>query len=357
MRPSAARPRRLTWLAPVGAFAVTAAVAAGAAFALLSGGNGDEDEVPAASDGSPSAIGRLEPLDAPSRDGRSVGSLPDGTLLRIEGRSADGGWLAVVELGVNGEEVASPVSGWVPVAEVDGVESPATLVVVEEDRFREPTLAGAPRTPTPTAQSSPTLTPDLPDLAVSAVYALDNELVVAIENVGNADADGPLEVSIDGREPHRIDVGKALRPGDILESTIEGEYVQRRGQVSVTLTALTISEENAGNNVFSGVVAPDVPNDIEIFTVATDAADDHIVVTLRNNSLIPLHGTVTLGVRQAEPVNQLLLRGEYALDIEAGGTQRIDLTEVVGIAPEFLRVILSTDAISDADTSNNTFPR
>ena len=353
MRPPAARARRLVWLAPLAAFAAVAGVTAVVAVALLAG---DDDPAADATVAGPTAAERLEVRDAPEAGASALATLPAGTPLRVEGRSGGGGWLAVTALGLDRRPLAEPVTGWAPASAVAGVADPSALAVVEADRFRRPPLAGAPSSPTP--GSSPTLTPDLPDLLVDDVYARDNRLVVVIGNAGSADADGPIEVSVDGGPAHRVDVGgKPLRPGDTLEQALDGEYVQRRARVSVTLRAAGIQEENAGNNVFTGVVEPDAPNDIEILDVAIDPDGDHVVVTIRNNSLIPLAGQVTIGVRQTAPANQLLLREELPLAVAAGGTQRYELAGLTGIGLAFLRVILSSDAISDADSANNTFPR
>ena len=353
MRPSAAR-ALLVWLAPLAAFATVTGVTAVVAVALLAGGD-DAEPSDDASTAGPVAALRIEVLDAPGAGGSALATLPAGTPLRVEGRSADGGWLAVTELDLDRGTLAEPVAGWAPADAVAGVANPAAFAVVAADRFRLPPLAGAPASATPS--SGPTLTPDLPDLRVDDVYARDNRLVVVVANAGSADADGPIEVSVDGGPPHRIDVGKPLRPGDTLEQVLDGEYVQRRAEVSVALSAAAAGEENAGNNLFSGVVEPDSPNDLEILEAAIDPDGDHLVVTVRNNSLIPLTGQVTIGVRQTAPTNQLLLREELPLEVAAGGTQRFDLTELSGVGIEFLRVILSSNAISDADSANNTFPR
>ena len=218
----------------------------------------------------------------------------------------------------------------------------------------------APDTPraatTPGTDARPTLAPDLPDLLVREVFARDNQLVVVVANEGAGDADGRMEVAVDGGPPRRIDTGKVLRPGDILERAVDGEYVQRRAEVSVTLLTPDI-EENAANNTFEGVVAPDIANDIEVLGVGIDPGGGHMVVEVRNNSLIPLAGVLTLEVRPSASPDRLLLREERPLDIEAGGTSRYDLSELTGIDPASVVVSVSTDAISDADSANNRFPR
>lgn len=353
MRPPAARSLRLAWLAPLAAFLAAAGVTAIVAVALLAGGEDQPED--ALESASPAAASSIAILDAPSADAAQIAVLPVGTPLRIEGRSADGGWLAVTELGLDRASLAAPVAGWAHIGGISGLADSSALTVVDAGRYRRPSVAPAAETPADGVR--PTLTPDLPDLLVDSVYARENRLVVVVANGGSADADGAIEVRVDGGEPHRIDVGKPLRPGDTLERALDGEYVQRRATVIVTLSAAAIREENAGNNTFSGVVSPDAPNDLEVVGVELDPDEGFVVVMVRNNSLIPLAGAVTIGVRQTVPADQLLLREERALDVAAGATQRFELTALSGVGAEFLRVIISTDAISDADSANNTFPR
>lgn len=333
---------RWSWLAPLLSLVVAAAATALLALALLGSDDGES------SDGTPAALARIALRDAPDEDARLLGTLVGNAPLRIDGRSRDSRWLAVTALdaGVSGWILASAIA---PPPDLDG------LPVVEPPA---PVAATPAVTATAEREVTPTLTPDHPDLAVTDVFSRDNRLVVVISNEGSADADGPIEVSVDGRAAHRIDVGKPLRPGDRIEHALEGEYVQRRAQVVVTVrAAATINEQNAGNNVFSGIVAPDVANDIELSDVAYGGVDPHLIVTIRNHSLIPLRGVITIGIRQTSPTDRLLLRAERQLDVAADGTQTFDFTEFSGIPLEFLRVIVSTDAISDANSANNTLPR
>jgi hypothetical protein len=214
-------------------------------------------------------------------------------------------------------------------------------------------------TPSPTATSTenPTLTPDVPDLVVQRIGSRDNHVLVVVANEGAADAEGPIEVSVDGGQPHRIDVGKPLRPGDSVEQVLDGEFVQRRARVTVEITTIAPREENAGNNVLSDVVEPDVPNDLELRAVARDQATGELLVTIANLSPIPLVGTVLIGVRQTVPSDELLLRDMRSLDVDVGGENTFRFVELIDLDLSTIRVILSTDAITDADPSNNTVPR
>ncbi|MYI82381.1 MAG: hypothetical protein F4056_03415 [Chloroflexi bacterium] len=193
---------------------------------------------------------------------------------------------------------------------------------------------------------------------VREVFSRLNQLFVVVANAGNADADGVVEVSIDGGPPHPIDTGKALRPGDFLEYPLEGEYVQRRGQVVVTVRpTASIVERNAGNNVFVGVVTPDAPNDLAVIDITYGGSGPHLIATIRNRSPIPLTGEVTIAIREFSAEDQLLLRETRELDVERGATQAFEFPAITTPPLESVQVIISTDAINDADASNNLLPR
>ncbi len=190
------------------------------------------------------------------------------------------------------------------------------------------------------------------------VFSRLNQLFVVVANAGTADADGVIEVSIDGGTPHPIDTGKALRPGDLIEYPLEGEYVQRRGQVVVTVRpSASIVERNAGNNVFVGVVTPDAPNDLAVIDITYGGSGPHLIATIRNRSPIPLRGEVTIAIREIEAQDDLLLRETRELDVERGATQAFEFPAITTAPLESVQVIISTDAINDADASNNLLPR
>ena len=298
----------------------------------------------------PEAARATPALDAPGSGGRSRGELAAGTPLRIEGRSADGEWLAVSAAN-EGSSDSSPLAGWVPVDAVAGAGGVEALPVLDARAFR---LAVA--SPAEDARPTP---PDRPDLVVRDVFARNNRLVVVVANEGSGDAspDGVIEASVDGGRFVRIDTGKALRPGDVLEAAVEGAYVQRRSSVSITLRVWGVIEADTGNNTFDAEVAPDTFNDIEVLGIGRDAESGRIVVEVRNNSPIPLAGTVTLEVKDSTPGGPPILAEVFPLDVESGATSRYDLPALVDADPGSISVTASTDAINDADSANNTYPR
>ncbi len=302
---------RWRWLAPPLVLVVTAAVTAGVALLVFDSPSA-EDPVPPPT--SPAAVATATPSVSPSP-------------------------------GTSASPAAGSLSPTPPATETPAATaSPATSP-----------------TPTPSREARPTPDPsrtDYPDLVVREVFSRLNQLFVVVANAGNADADGVVEVSIDGGPPHRIDTGKALRPGDFLEYPIEGEYVQRRGQVVVTVRpTASIVERNAGNNVFVGVVTPDAPNDLAVIDITYGGSGPHLIATIRNRSPIPLTGEVTIAIREFSAEDELLLREPRELDVERGATQAFEFPAITTAPLESVQVIISTDAINDADVSNNLLPR
>lgn len=334
---------RLAWVA-----SLAVVVAAGAVTALLVvflfGGDGGDDDVPAV----PTLARDVTLLAAPRDDAEPLATLQQGIPVAVTGRSDDGRWLAIE---ISGRDV----SGWAPATAVDNVSDLDGLTVIAG--------AGAEAPPSPTtASGAPTQTPDFADLTVEDAFSRDNRLVVVIANHGDADVLGAVTVVVDGGAPRRIDVsGKPLRPGDALEAVLAEEYVQLRAQVLVEVRGTEgLQETDHTNNSFATVVTPDVPNDIGLQAMDLDAASRTLTLTLKNNSVIPLIGTVTIAVRQTTPSNFLIARFERALVLAVDGTQALvhSFDAGVDLPPlDALQVILSTDAINDAFGGNNILPR
>ncbi|MDP6605450.1 MAG: hypothetical protein QF664_04220 [Dehalococcoidia bacterium] len=287
-------------------------------------------------------------LTAPRDGAAPLATLQAGVPVAVTGRSEDGQWLAVEISGRN-------VSGWAPVSAVANIEHPETLSVIAGADAAVPTSPAS-------GSDVPTQTPDFADLTVEAVFSRDNRLVVVIANLGDADVSDAVTVSVDGGEAHRVDVGgKPLRPGDTLEAVLPELYVQRRSTVVVEVQGDEgLRESILDNNKLSTVVAPDVPNDVELEAFRLDTAARTVTITLKNNSVIPLIGGVTVAVRRTTPSSLLLVRFDHALELAKNGTQQLihdfdDEAELPGA--DALQVILSTDAINDAVEGNNVLPR
>ena len=190
---------------------------------------------------------------------------------------------------------------------------------------------------------------------LEGVSVRQNQLVVALSNDGYTELSGPFAVTVNGGPPHSIALpGKPLRPGDRIDHTLTGEYVQRRATVDVVATTQT-PEQATDDNRLTLTVEPDLPLDLEILTVV---AQPQFTVTLRNNSPIPLVGAVTLTIRESRPSDRLLTRVDDApLNITRGGSQEFRIPAVVNADLTRIQVLLQTSAINDSDIRNDVYPR
>ena len=322
----------------IGAAAVVLGVISVAVALFLLGGDDDSSDAPR-------LIRTVDLLDLPVAGARVLANLEVDTELAVLGRDPSGDWLSVAPLASGS---AASLAGWVPADAVLGAPEDAALAVI----------GGGTTTSTPPPTTSATPPPDHSDLAVADVISRQNQLVVFITNDGSADVTGEVYVAIGEGEPHRVDVGKPLRPGELLEAVLPDEYVQRPATVRVTVSGGgSIDEEQLDNNVLETVVRPDLPNDIEINAASVDPETQQLQVTLRNNSAIPVQGYATLAVRQLPP--ESLLVGRIDVPFVLGPGELVTVPFELGAAVDLTRsqVLLSTDAIADADSTNDVFPR
>ncbi|MFA7249185.1 MAG: SH3 domain-containing protein [Dehalococcoidia bacterium] len=271
-----------------------------------------------------------------------VTRLSAGTGVEALGRSLDGTWLAVRL------QSAPDVVGWVPADAVDGLREVNRLPVIANSG----TLATPP--------SSPASTVDLPDLRIDAAASRNNRLVAVVVNDGPGDLPTPILVAVNDGTPVRIETkaGEPLRAGERIEAIVPGEYVQLRARVSLRVQTEPASREtNTDNNGWSGIVEPDQPNNLGIARAVADGADRHLLVTVTNDSRIPIRGSITLTVREALPSTTLLGREVRDVALEADGAIDIPFADIRPVDLTRIAVRLSTDAIHDAVLADDSFPR
>lgn len=281
----------------------------------------------------------VEVRSGPATDFAIVTRLAITDPINVLGRSSDGRWLVVTP------ETRPSLTGWIPVDAITGVEVDPLPVVA---------APGA-----TVAAGSATLSPDLPDLVISEVFAQQNVLWVEVMNQGVTDATGELRVSVNGGPEVLLDVkpGEPLRPDQRLSAEVTGFYLQLRRNLEIHLLPIEgVEEEDLDNNLWMGTVSPDAPNDVEVVSAEVDD-DTGLVVTLRNNSPIPIEGTFTVSVRETPPEMRLLGREVVAAAVEVGATVDLPFEELTEVDFTRVRVSVSTDAIEDAVIVNNTYPR
>jgi hypothetical protein len=331
---------------------VIVATATAFLFVLLFGGDRDE---PLPTSGSTIAVAVRELALRSAPDGATaiVARFDTGDTIEILGRDQTGNWLIVHPEG------NSSTTGWI---RADGIDPPPSLdqIPITTALIVPATTASASRPPGSDLTADPTFTPDLPDLTIEAVFARDNRLTVVISNIGVVDANGTIFISVDGRTPITADVkpGEPLHPDDQLEIRIDTEYVQRRATVRVAVsTNPQIDEESLDNNQLETVVTPDLPNDLVLASVTLQGPDGSLLITIRNDSPIPLTGNVTISARERSSDLTQLANAHPFLALTPGESHEVNFPDVIDVELDNIEVLITTAAINDADHTNDVFPR
>ncbi|MDA0301492.1 MAG: SH3 domain-containing protein [Chloroflexi bacterium] len=328
--------------------AVVVIVTVTATAAVLLARRSGVDPLPAGSSSTPASIAvslrrAVELRVGPAPDTAIVTRLPAGTSVNALGRSVDASWLVVSPTS------ATDVVGWVPADAVEGIRDASRLVVIADARNGGP--------PTPTAAQRP---PDLPDLRIEAAASRSNRLVAAVVNDGPGDLPTPILIGVNDGAPVLIDTkaGEPLRAKERVEVVVPSEYVQRRARITLRVqTEPAEREAKTDNNSWTGIIEPDQPNNLGITQAFAAGDDQHLVVTVRNDSPIPVRGTLTLTVREPLPSTTLLGRDSREVTIEAGKTLDIPLPDLKRVDLTRISVRLSTDAIHDDVLADDIYPR
>ncbi len=337
-----------------GAVMTVVVVATTTAFAIVVFLGDDDEAAPATAtpETSTTVTRALALRSGPAGDTAINGNLQAGAVVGVIGRDESSEWIFV--------EVAGPppVRGWV---EVDDLSPPPDLAALPLSTPEPLPRASATVTATATsAASQPTFTPDLSDLAIVSVFSRDNRVVVVVTNSGVVDLDAQVTVSIDGGPVRAADIkpGEPIRPGDQLEIVLDDEYVQRRALITVAVaTDPEIEEDSLDNNTLETVISPDLANDLGIAAVTFDGPEGSLRVTLSNNSSIPVTGAASLTVRENNEERARLGVEQPQFTLAPGETIDVDFPEIVGLTVEDVTVRLSTNAVNDADPTNNVFPQ
>lgn len=345
IEPPPATDRRIFRIMGIAIAAVVTTVAVTIAAVLIARRSGIDIPLPAraSATAAPTALAlrrAIELRQRPAPDTAIVTRLPAGAGVHLLG---DASWLVV---GLTG---APDVVGWVPADAVDGVRDASRLVVVADPR-------GAAVAP-PTAATRP---PDLPDLRLEAASSRGNRLVAVIVNDGPGDLPTPLLVAVNDGMPVRIETkaGEPLRARERVEVVVPGEYVQLRARAALRVQTEPVDREaTVRNNSWGGIIEPDRPNNLGIVRAVAEGVERSLVVTVQNDSPIPVRRTLTLTVREALPSTTLLGRDVREVVIEAGRTRDVPFPEIRQIDLTRIAVRLSTDAIHDAVLADDSFPR
>ena len=145
-----------------------------------------------------------------------------------------------------------------------------------------------------------------------------------------------------------------------VETALAPRYDERTIRARVALRVVTEPANRAAktdNNTWSGIIEPDQPNNLGITRAIAEGDDRHLVVTVGNDSPIPVRGSITLTVREALPSTTLLGRDVREVLLEPGKAVDIPFAEVRQVDLTRIAVRLSTDAIHDAVLADDSYPR
>lgn len=300
---------------------------------------------PAATGGATASLRRaIEVRAGAAPDTAIVTRLAAGTAVEVLGRSLDATWVVVRLPG------APDVVGWVPADGVEGIRDVNRLAAVQDAAA----LAAA---PVPVPGGRP---PDLPDLRVEGASSRRNLLVASVVNDGPGDLVTPLLIAVNDGAPIRIETkdGEPLRAKQRVDAVIPGQYVQLRARVTLKVQTEPASREaSTDNNTWTGIIEPDVPNNLGIQRAVSEGDDRHLVVTIGNASPIPVRGSITVTVREALPSTTLLGRDTREVLLEPGKTVDVPFPDVRQVDLTRIAVRLSTDAIHDDVLADDSYPR
>jgi hypothetical protein len=188
------------------------------------------------------------------------------------------------------------------------------------------------------------------DLTVSG-----DRVSVVIGNVGEqaVPAGATVELALDGAPVGSSMLSQGLGAGGNFTLLLAQEFIYApKSATAVVDPRNFIPEANEANNSLTRQLGPDVPLDLALTGLAAVGADEHLSVSVQNNSPVPVHQvTARLLVYRAD------LSGPFSttiqqLNIEPQGTSTLapGLSAVRGLS---LRVVLELVGITDGNPANN----
>ena len=226
-----------------------------------------------------------------------------------------------------------------------------------------PTVPAPPATPTaepePTGPPGPAPPespgPTLPDLVVLNLTVSGDRVSAVIGNVGEqaVPAGTTVELALGGALAGSSTLSQSLGAGGNFTLLLAQEFIY--GPESVTARVdpgNLIPEANEVNNSLTWQLEPDVPLDLALTGLAAVGADEHLSVSMQNNSPVPARQvTARLSVYRSDSDSPLSIT-IHQLNIEPQGTSTLapGLSAVRGLS---LRVVLELVGITDGNPANN----
>jgi hypothetical protein len=197
--------------------------------------------------------------------------------------------------------------------------------------------------------------PTLPDLVVLDLAVLGDAVSAVIGNVGQqaVPAGTAVELAVDGGPSGSSTLTQSLGTGGSITLLLAQEFIYGPESVTVRVDPRNlITEANEANNSLTRQLEPDIPLDLAVTLLAAVGGDEHLAVTVQNNSSVPARQvTARLSVYRSDSSSPLSVT-MHQLSIEPQGTTTLapGLFAVRGLS---LRVVLELVGIPDGNPSNN----
>ncbi len=215
----------------------------------------------------------------------------------------------------------------------------------------EPTSGGPSRPGDPSPEPSG---PELPDLMVLDLSVSGGLVSALIGNVGTQPIPGGTAIQLVLRGtlesktlPH------ALSPGGTFTLLLAQQHIYQSELVTAVVDPNgLIPEANEANNSTTRHLEPDTPLDLALTGLGAVGADEHLSVSVRNNSTVPAQQvTARLSIYRSGSSDPLSVT-VHQIGLEPQGTMVLEpaVSAVRGLS---LRVVLEVVGIVDGNPANN----
>jgi subtilase family serine protease len=251
-----------------------------------------------------------------------------------------------------------------PEAQSTKAPTPTTIGAGPKPTFT-PTVPATPTPKEPTPEpggggppdSSPTKSPgqQLPDLVVLDLVVTGGRISAVIGNVGGqaVPSGTTVQLVLRGALAGSSTLTQSLAPGGNFTLLLPQEFVS--GPESVTALVdpnNLIPEANEANNGLTRHLEPDVMLDLAVTALSAVGGDEHLSVTVRNNSSVSARGVeARLTVYRSGSTSPLSVT-VHQLNVEPQGTVTLE-PGVAAARGLSLRVVLELIGVADGDPSNN----
>jgi hypothetical protein len=196
----------------------------------------------------------------------------------------------------------------------------------------------------------------LPDLVVLNLTVSGDRVSTVIGNVGEGAVPGgtTVELMLDGALVGSSTLSQSLGAGGNFTLLLAQEFIYGPKSATAVVDPRNLIEEaNKANNSLTRQLEPDIPLDLALTGLAAVGADEHLSVSVQNNSPVPARQvTARLSVYRLDSSSPLSVT-IHQLNIEPQGTTTLapGPSAVRGLS---LRAVLELVGITDGNPANNT---